>query len=252
VRREVRLVLYLGDLLRFQQLRPHALLPLRGGQILRLLYPRGGVLPRDGPAGGQDLRVEGVVVRPRALDVWRCVGVVVRLDVRRDGGFELEVGRADGRGGVGAGFEVRWTPEEDGYDRVPGEESERTGKKLATLLLSQRQMSHGMGTCLARMLKLHRRKPGPDAFVLLLLVFRLGPTTRPLNGLSNAPFDASMITIWWEEWGEERRPPQVQSVSSRRWATGGGASFFSCCFGASSVGQWKISGHRGYGSRTAR
>lgn len=122
VRRQGLVIFGLCQSLVLDQLGLDIFLPLCLAESLGLYNTRTAVLVGVRPSRRQDFLVSCLVVWPSKLHVRRSICVVVRLEVRRDGLLELEVGLADARRALGALFEGCGTTEEEGYDRIPGKQ----------------------------------------------------------------------------------------------------------------------------------
>lgn len=77
------------------KLRLSVLLPLSHSVRSRLFGPRSSILDSIRTSRLPDLAINGVVVGAGDLDVWRCVIIVVGLDMRLHTVLELEVWLAD-------------------------------------------------------------------------------------------------------------------------------------------------------------
>lgn len=116
-------VFRLGKNLVLAQGRLDVLCPSLLAKSLGLCDARCSVLGCIRPGGCQNLLVDRLIVWPSKLYIGSCVGIIVRLEMRRNGVFELEVWLADPRRIIAAFVEGGRTPEEDGQDGVPGEQA---------------------------------------------------------------------------------------------------------------------------------
>lgn len=123
MRSEGLIVFGLGESLVLDQLWLQILFPFLLTECLGLGDARGSVLGGISPGRRQDSLVDRLVVGFRELDVRSSVCVVIRLDMRGDSVFKLEVRFADPGRGIGAFFECGRTSEKNAQDRVPGEQS---------------------------------------------------------------------------------------------------------------------------------
>lgn len=120
MRSEGLIVFYLGESLVLGQLWLQVLFPFLLAERLGLCDTRGSVLGGISPGGRQDSLVDCLVVRPRELNIRSSVGIVVRLDMRRDGVLELKIWFADPGRGISTFFERGRASEENAQDGVPG------------------------------------------------------------------------------------------------------------------------------------
>lgn len=104
------------------QFRLEIFLPLCLAILLCLRDTWAAILGGISPTGGQHFLVNCLVIWPSELDVWSSVGVVVGLEMRRNSVFYLEVRLADARRFICTLVERRGAAEEDGDNRIPGEE----------------------------------------------------------------------------------------------------------------------------------
>lgn len=127
-------VLVFCQCLVFDQLGMDGLFPVGLPNSLGLCKTGAAILGRICPCGREKPLIKGFVVRFGKLHIGSSVCVVVRLEVRRDGLLDLEVGLANPRRVIGALINRRRASEEDGQDRVPSQESVMNNKSARLLV----------------------------------------------------------------------------------------------------------------------
>ncbi|SPQ23090.1 9b8968d5-b4cb-4555-ada2-55568f881210 [Thermothielavioides terrestris] len=170
VRGEALVVAGAGEAAVLVDLRLHGLVPLGAAEGLDLLQARAAVLLRVVPAGREDALVDGVVVGSHQVDVGRRVRVVVGLDVRGDGAFQLQASSEPGH------------------------------RRRMVRMVYQHGATKGSAGCpglayLAAMLRVRASIPGPRG-----LAVRRGRRARPFKDDLAAPLMPLMTWVPWVPW----------------------------------------------------